>query len=52
MAGTGLCVNMYKSVQVIFEPPCILHIVSAFVGICNSLQSIGCLLISCERQWQ
>jgi hypothetical protein len=24
MTGTDLCVNMYKSVPVIFEPPCTL----------------------------
>ena len=26
MTGTDLCVNIYKSVPVIFEPPCIMHI--------------------------
>jgi len=26
MTGTDLCVNIYKSVSVIFEPPCIIDI--------------------------
>jgi len=25
MTGTDLCLRLYKSVPVIFEPPCILH---------------------------
>ena len=37
MTGNDLCVCLYKSVPVIFEPPCIFHVFVLYVCVCTHM---------------